>query len=170
MKDFPLSSTLLQEIIMNEEIKVIPSHILEKWEREAIAQGIPYTEFGNFLKMKQENYWQRNSTTKESPKVFANDARNKLTEYGQKVALETLLAVPLIERVIKFARFDLEDLQERLSHGFVDESQKLSFIQDREHWFLRLKEKMKDFRISKETLQSFGLNWNECKSFSYQTL
>ena len=102
--------------------------------------------------------------------IFANDARNKLTDYGQKVALETLLALPLIERVIKFARFDLEDLQERLSHGFADESQKLSFIQDREHWFLRLKEKMKDFRISKEVLASNGLNWNVAKSFAYQTL
>ena len=147
----------------------IPSHVLEMWEREAIDQKIPYTEFGNFLKMKQRQYEQRQSTKVSDP-IFANAARNKLTDYGQKVALETLLALPLIERVIKFARFDLEDLQERLSHGFADESQKLSFIQDREHWFLRLKEKMKDFRISKEVLASNGLNWNVAKSFAYQTL
>lgn len=155
---------------MKEDIKTIPSSILEDWEREAIDQGIPYTEFGNFLKMKQENYWQRNSTTKESPKVFANDARNKLTDYGQKVALDKLLSIPMIERVCKFARFDYEDMKERLSKGFATIEQKETFLMERDHWFLRLKEKMKDFRISKETLQGFGLNWNECKSFAYQTI
>lgn len=148
----------------------IPSHVLEMWEREAIDQKIPYTEFGSFLKMKQRQYEQSSEPKKIQEPIFANDARNKLTEYGQRVALDTLLALPMVERVIKFARFDLEDLQERLSHGFADESQKLSFIQDREHWFLRLKEKMKDFRISKEVLASHGLNWNVAKSFAYQTL
>ena len=155
---------------MKEDIKTIPSSILEDWEREAIDQGIPYTEFGNFLKMKQENYWQRNSTTKESPKVFANDARNKLTDYGQKVALETLLAIPMVERCCKFARFDFDDLQERLSKGFANVEQKEMFLMQREHWFMRLKEKMKDFRISKETLLSFGLDFKAAKSFAYQTI
>jgi hypothetical protein len=155
---------------MKEDIKTIPSDILEMWEREAIDQKIPYTEFGNFLKMKEQNYWQSQSTRKVSQPIFANDARNKLTEYGQRVALETLLAIPCVERVVKFARFDLEELQERLSQGFIDESQKLSFIQDRDNWFLRLKEKMKDFRISKEVLASHGLNWNTAKAFAYQTL
>lgn len=155
---------------MKEDIKTIPSSILEDWEREAIDQGIPYTEFGNFLKMKQENYWQRNSTTKESPKVFASDARNKLTEYGQKVALETLLSIPEVKRAAKFARFDFEDLKDELSRGFMDESQKLSFLEKRDNWFFRLKEKMKDLRISKETLLSFGLDFKAAKSFAYQTI
>lgn len=141
-----------------------------QWEQEALSQKIPYTEFGNFIKMKERLYWQSVEEKKESPKVFANDARNKLTDYGQKVALETLLAIPLVERVCKFAKFDLEDLQERLSHGFNDEAQKLSFLSDRDYWFMRLKEKMKDLRISKETLESFGLNWKECKTFAYQTI
>lgn len=152
------------------QTKEIPSNILEMWEREAIYQKIPYTEFGNFLKMKEQNYWQSFEVRDERKEIFANDARNKLTAHGQKVALETLLAIPCVERVIKFARFDLEDLQERLSQGFIDESQKLSFIQDRDNWFLKLKEKMKDFRISKEVLASHGLNWNTAKAFAYQTL
>ncbi len=165
MKYFVLPTTLHKM----KDIKTIPSHVLEMWEQDAIDQKIPYTEFGGFLKMKQEQYEQRQSTKVSEP-IFANAARNKLTEYGQKVALETLLALPLIERVIKFARFDLEDLQERLSHGFADESQKLSFVEDRDHWFLRLKEKMKDLRLSKEVLAANGLDFKVCKQFAYQTL
>ena len=153
-----------------KEVREIPSALIERWEREAIAQKLPYTEFGSFLKMKEQNYYQSLDKSKTTEKVFTNDARNKLTAHGQKVALETLLAIPCVERVIKFARFDLEDLQERLSQGFIDESQKLSFIQDRDNWFLKLKEKMKDLRISKETLLSFGFDFKAAKSFAYQTI
>ena len=153
-----------------KDINTIPSDILEMWEREAIDQKIPYTEFGNFLKMKEQNYWQSQSTRKVSQPIFANDARNKLTDFGQKVALDTLLSIPMVERAAKFARFDFEDLKDELSRGFKDESQKLSFLERREHWFMRLKEKMKDLRISKETLLSFGFDFKAAKSFAYQTI
>lgn len=153
-----------------EQTKEIPSDILEMWEQEAIDQKIPYTEFGSFLKMKQEQYWQSQSTRKASQPIFANDARNKLTEYGQRVALDTLLSIPMVERVCKFARFDFEDLKDELSHGFRDESQKLSFVERRDHWFMRLKEKMKDLRLSKEVLAANGLNFKDCKQFAYQVI
>lgn len=153
-----------------KDSKIIPPALMQQWEQDAIDQKIPYTEFGSFLKMKEQNYWQSLAERKVSQPIFANDARNKLTEYGNKVALDTLLAIPMVERVIKFARFDLEDLQERLSNGFADESQKLSFVEDRDHWFLRLKEKMKDLRLSKEVLAANGLDFKVCKQFAYQTL
>ena len=149
---------------------IIPPVLMQQWEQEAISQKLPYTEFGNFLKMKEQNYWQSLEVREERKEIFANDARNKLTEYGNKVALETLLSIPMVERVCKFARFDFEDLKDELSRGFKDEAQKLSFLEKREHWFLRLKEKMKDFRISKETLLSFGLDFKAAKSFAYQTI
>ena len=165
MKDnFP--ATILRKM---KDYNNIPSHVLEMWEREAIDQKIPYTEFGGFLKMKQEQYEQRQSRKVSEP-IFANDARNKLTEHGQKVALETLRALPIVERVCKFARFDYEEMQEELSHGFKSEAQKVSFLDRRDHWFFRLKEKMKDLRISKETLLSFGLDFKSAKSFAYQTI
>ena len=151
------------------EVREIPSSLMQKWEQEAIDQKIPYTEFGSFLKMKERNYWQSQSTTKERP-IFANAARNKLTEYGQRVALDTLLSIPAVERCIKFARFDFEDLRKKLSDGFASEEQRQDFIFSRDTWFMNLKERMKDLRISKEVLESFGLNWKECKSFAYQTL
>ena len=152
-----------------KDLRTIPSHVLEMWEREAIDQKIPYTEFGNFLRMKQRQYEQRQSTKVSEP-IFANDARNKLTDFGQKVALETLLSIPAVERAAKFARFDFEDLKDELSRGFKDEAQKLSFLERRDNWFFRLKEKMKDLRISKETLLSFGLDFKAAKSFAYQTI
>lgn len=166
MKYFVLPTTLHKM----KDVKTIPSHVLEMWEQDAIDQKIPYTEFGSFLKMKQRQYEQSSEPKKIQEPIFANDARNKLTEYGQRVALDTLLAIPMVERVIKFSRFDLEELQERLSNGFADESQKLSFIEDRDHWFLRLKEKMKDLRLSKEVLAANGLDFKVCKQFAYQTL
>lgn len=154
---------------MNKQ-NIIPSALMQQWEQEAIDQKIPYTEFGNFLKMKERLFRQSLSTTKESPKVFANDARNKLTDYGNKVALETLLSIPDVDRACKFAKFDYEDLKEKLSHGFASAEQKESFIFERDHWFMRLKEKMKEFRISKEVLETFGLSWKDCKTFAYQAI
>lgn len=155
---------------MKEDIRTIPSHILEDWEREAIAQGMPYTEFGSFLRMKEENYWQQRSTKEVRAEIFANDARNKLTDHGQRVALETILAIPVVERSCKIAMFGYEDLQKRLSNGFATIEQREMFLMEREHWFLHLKEKMKDLRISKETLLSFGLDFKAAKSFAYQTI
>ena len=152
------------------KVREIPSAVLERWEREAIAQKLPYTEFGSFLKMKEQNYWQSQSTKKVSQPIFANDARNKLTDFGQKVALETLLSIPMVERVCKFARFDYEEMQEEISNGFKSEAQKVYFLDRREHWFLRLKEKMKELRISKETLESYGLSLKTATAFAYQTL
>lgn len=153
-----------------KEVREIPSALIERWEREAIAQKLPYTEFGSFLKMKEQNYFQSLERKNQTEKVFTNDARNKLTAHGQKVALDTLLSIPMVERVCKFARFDYEEMQEELSHGFKSEAQKVSFLDRREHWFMRLKEKMKDLRISKETLLSFGLDFKSAKSFAYQTI
>lgn len=152
-----------------EQTKEIPSSLMQQWESEAIDQKIPYTEFGNFLRMKQRQYEQRQSRKVSEP-IFANDERNKLTEYGNKVALETILSIPIVERVCKFARFDFEDLKEELSRGFNDEAQKLSFLERRDNWFMRLKEKMKELRISKETLLSFGFDFKSAKSFAYQTI
>ena len=153
-----------------DKTRQIPSALMLQWEQEALSQKIPYTEFGNFIKMKERLYWQSLSTTKERPAIFANDARNKLTEYGNKVALDYFLAIPLVERVCKFAKFDLEELQRKLSRGFEDETQKENFIWERDHWFMRLKEKMKELRISKETLLSFGFDFKAAKSFAYQTI
>lgn len=153
-----------------KEVQEIPSALIQQWEQEAIDQKLPYTEFGSFLKMKEQNYYQSLDKSKAAEKVFTNDARNKLTEFGQRVALDTLRALPMVERVCKFARFDYEEMQEEISNGFKSEAQKVYFLDRREHWFLRLKEKMKELRISKETLESYGLSLKTATAFAYQSL
>lgn len=148
----------------------IPPSLTLQWEQEAIDQKIPYTEFGNFIRMKENNYWQSVEEKKPRQEIFANAARNKLTEYGNKVVLDFFLCLPIVERICKFAKYDMEEMQKKLSRGFADAEQKENFLWEREHWFGRLKEKMKEHRISKEVLESYGLNWKQCKSFAYQTL
>lgn len=154
-----------------DKVREIPSALIQQWEQEAIEQKIPYTEFGTFLEIKEKNYLQSLSTRKESrPAIFANDAHNKFTEYGNKVALEHLLSIPLVNRVCEFAKHDFEELKRKLSKDFADAEQKENFLWERDYWFAHLKEKMKDLRIPKETLQNFGLDWKVCKSFAYQII
>ena len=90
---------------------IIPSALLKKWEDQAIRENIPYTEFAEFIRMKQRRYEESLQPEKESKSLYTDDAKNKLSEYGNKVALAYLLKIPKTERKIKFARFDFEDLQ-----------------------------------------------------------
>lgn len=153
-----------------DKVREIPSALMLQWEQEAIDEKVSYQEFGDYIKMKEKLYWQSVDEKKPSQPIFANAARNKLTVYGNCYVLDYFRQIPPVERTCKFARFDLEDLQEKLSKGFVSEEQKENFIFEREHWFTHLKERMKELRISKEVLESFGLNWKDCKAFAYQTL
>ena len=153
-----------------KELQEIPSALIERWEREAIDQKLPYTEFGSFLKMKERNYFQSLERKNQNEKVFTNAARNKLTDYGQKVALDYLLQIPLVERTCKFAKYDLEELQKQLSAGFISDEQKEMFVSVRDAWFQHLKESMKELSIKKETLERYGLDWKAAKAFAYQTI
>lgn len=153
------------------ETREIPSSLMLQWEDEAIDQKIPYTEFGNFLRMKENVYWQSfGSTHSEQNEIFANAARNKLTEYGNSYVLDYFLQMPIIERTCKIARYDMEQLQKKLSKGFADKEQMQNFISERDYWFTHLKERMKDLRISKEAMESHGLSWKSAKAFAYQTI
>lgn len=102
--------------------------------------------------------------------IFANSSKNKFTEYGNSVALKYLLSIPEVERAIKFAKFDFEDLKESLKKGFATEEQKQNFLMRRSCWFSHLKDRMRELKISKETLQSFGFDWKAAKSFAYRTI
>lgn len=148
----------------------IPSSLMLQWEEEAMQQKVSYLDFGNFIRMKERMYWESQVQKRDRPSIYANAARNKLTEYGNKIVLEQFLQIPVVERTCKLARYDMDELQKKLSNGFVSEEQKETFLNEREHWFMRLKEKMKEHRISKEVLESFGLDWKQCKTFAYQTL
>ena len=150
--------------------KQIPSSLMLQWEEEAMQQKVSYLDFGNFIRMKERMYWESQVQKRDRPSIYANAARNKLTEYGNKIVLEQFLQIPVVERTCKLARYDMDELQKKLSNGFVSEEQKETFLNEREHWFMHLKERMKDLRISKETLESFGLSWKSAKTFYFQTI
>lgn len=111
-----------------DEVQEILSALMLQWEQEAIDQKIPYTGLGAFIRMKENNYWQSLNAIKGFPKIHANVARNKLTEYGSKVALDYIHAIPMVERICRFAKYDFDDLQRKLPHGFADKEQKEEFI------------------------------------------
>ena len=102
--------------------------------------------------------------------IFTNQSGNKLTEYGNIVALNFLLNIPAVERTCKFAKYDYEELFAELSKGFVSEEQKQNFIEKRSYWFNHLRDRMRELRISKETFKTFGVNYKTLKSFAYQTI
>lgn len=154
---------------MRTEVE-IPSSVIERWEKEAMDQKLPYTEFKEFLRMKKDSYRQSFVKETRKEKIFTNDACNKLTAYGQRVALETILSIPEVERVCKIAKIDFEELSERLSKGFADRLQKEMFESMRELWFAHLKERMYELRISKETLASFGIDWKVYKTFAFRQI
>lgn len=154
-----------------ETTQEIPASLIQQWEEEAIDQKIPYTEFRSFLKMKEKLYWQSlDAPRAEKNEIFANAARNKLTEFGNNYVVDYFLQIPAIERTCRLARYEMENLQKRFSNGFSNDAQKQNFVSDRDYWFSHLKERMKDLRISKETMESYGLSWKAAKSFAYQTI
>lgn len=147
----------------------IPSALTEKWEREAIAQGVSKYEIGNFMKMKAQHFQERQSTKIARPEIYANAARNKFTDYGNEVALQKHLELPEDRRAILNARCKMESLEKKLSQ-IKSAEQRDIFLAERESWFAYLKEKMKDLRISKERLLECGLNWKNAVAFAYRTL
>lgn len=148
----------------------ISSSLIERWEQEAISQKVSVYEIGNFMRCKERLYLESFRKEEPSKKVFLNDARNRLSEYGNSLLLDELHSLSPEERTCKVARVRLEDLRVKLSKGFVSAEQKQNFICERDSWFQHLKDRMKELRISKETLESFGLDWKSCKSFAYQTI
>ena len=145
----------------------IPSGLLNSWEEQALRENIPYTEFAEFIRMKQRQYEESLQVQDKQEEIFTNAARNKLTEYGNKVALACLLAIPQPERLIRHARFEFEDLQalyQKVSNGKCDKD---NFLWQLEYWYLKLKSDMKKHRLSKETLASYGLDFKAATNFYF---
>ena len=150
-----------------EQSTIIPSELLKSWEEQAIRENIPYTEFAEFIRMKQRRYEESLQPEKESKSLYTDDAKNKLSEYGNKVALAYLLRIPKTKRIIKFARFDFEDLQKQYAKVSKGKADKENFIWDLDHWYKKLKSDMKEYRWSKETLSSYGLDFKAATKFYF---
>lgn len=150
-----------------EQSTIIPSELLKSWEEQAIRENIPYTEFAEFIRMKQRRYEESLQPEKESKSLYTDAAKNKLSEYGNKVALNYLLAIPQVERLCKFARFDFEDLQKMQAKVSAGKADKANFLWQLESWYKKLKSDMKEYRLSKETLSSYGLDFKAATNFYF---
>lgn len=146
---------------------VAPSSLIEKWENEAILQGVSCYEIGNFMKMKEKIWRESLKKLPEEESIYTNASCNRLTEHGNKVVYQKIMEVPTVERIVKIAKFNFENLQRKIKNGFANEVQKDFFLAERDYWFAHLKEMMMLHKISKETLSGFGLNWKECKSLAF---
>lgn len=146
----------ISEYILTHCDAATAKSFLERWKDSR-------RDYGKVIEKIQDDF-----TVK--PAMYTNAACNKFTEYGNKVALKYFLDMDEVERACKLARLDFIELQEKISRGFSDEEQRKYFLWERDYWFTRLKEKMKDLRISKETLARYNLDWKACKTFAYQTI
>ena len=152
---------------MEQQI-IIPSAIYSKWEAEAVAQKISLHAFGAFIKMKECQYIDaQNKTSENNTPIFATPAKNKLTKYGNDLALRKLLSIPIIERKAMFARFDYEDFCNKYQSIKRGKSTNKDFFYFLDLWYKKLKDDMKEYRISKETFLRYGFNYKEATNFYF---
>lgn len=152
---------------MKQQI-IIPPTIYKSWEAEAIAQQISLHSFGAFIKMKERQYMdEQNETSENNTPIFATSAKNKLTKYGNNFALRSLLSIPIIERKSKFARFDFEDFCSKYQSIKEGKSTNKDFFYFLDLWYKKLKDDMKEYRISKETFLKYGFNYKEATNFYF---
>ena len=146
---------------------MIPSEVQKLWEEQAMRENIPYTEFSEYIRMKERRYRESLHKESEKPAIWANGARNKLTEYGNELALRYLLAIPLIKRICKFARYDFEDLQTLSKKIHSGKADKENFLLELDHWYKKLKADMKKYRISKDTMMYYGFDYKAATNFYF---
>lgn len=89
-------------------------------------------------------------------------ANGQLTERGQKVALNTLLAIPFVERKCKYLLWDFEDLQKRAAKN-PDEN----FRWAESYWWDSLCEFTKEHKVSKEVMLSYGFDYKAARKFHF---
>lgn len=151
-----------------EQQTTIPQTTYNKWEAEAGAQKISVQAFGAFIRMKENQYLDAQNKTSENNKpIFATPAKNKLTKYGNNFALRALLSIPVLERKAKFARFDFEDFCSKYKSIKEGKSTNKDFFYFLDLWYKKLKDDMKEYRISKETFLRYGFNYKEATNFYF---
>ena len=125
-------------------MNLVPQKLLQQWERDAFNQGIAARDLPDYLRTR-ENMWRENMYKKPKSKTF----------------LERLADMEPVARVLYINRakyLELQDIKNKKSD---------IFLQKRENWWQHLRNAMQNFRISKETLAQYGIDWNECRRFYF---
>jgi len=125
-------------------MKPVPAKLLQQWERDAFNQGVPVSELSEFLRHREE-MWRENVYKKPKSKTF----------------LERLADMEPVARVLYINRakyLELLDIKNKKSD---------IFLQKRENWWSHLRNAMQNFRIDKNTLAQYGIDWAECRKFYF---
>ena len=69
-------------------------------------------------------------------------------------------------RAVVIARIRYAEFANRLESAKTEEGRE-NLRYEIGMWFSHLKETMRDYRLSKETLASYDLSWNDCKRMAY---
>lgn len=128
-------------------MKPVPAKLLERWENDAFNQGIAARDLPDYLRTR-ENLWRENMYKTPKSKTF----------------LERLADMEPVARVLYINRakyLELQDIKNKKSD---------IFLQKRENWWRHLRNAMQNFRISKETLAAYGLDWAECRNFYFSAV
>jgi len=81
----------------------------------------------------------------------------------KKTFLEELDEMEPVARVLRVSRAKYLELQD------INRKSKI-FDSKRENWWLHLRNAMRKFKISKETLSAYGIDWAECRKFYFQAV
>lgn len=81
----------------------------------------------------------------------------------KKTFLEELDEMEPVARVLRVSRAKYLELQD------INRKSKI-FDSKRENWWLHLRNAMRKFKISKETLSAHGLDWAECRNFYFSAV
>ena len=81
----------------------------------------------------------------------------------KKTFLQELDEMEPVARVLRVSRAKYLELQD------INRKSKI-FDSKRENWWLHLRNAMRKFKISKETLSAYGINWAECRNFYFSAV
>ena len=141
------------------EYKEIPGNLLRKWEISATKQNLSQSEFINYIRERQKEYFDSLETS-EKHKVMEN---GQLTDYGKKVAVEYYHSMDKIQRAITLSKVDFMTLEETLKKKGYNNDICYEIISS----YDLLRERMANLRISKEEMKKYRLDFSEVRKMYF---
>ena len=141
------------------EYKEIPGNLLRKWEISATKQNLSQSEFINYIRERQKEYFDSLETS-EKHKVMEN---GQLTDYGKKVAVEYYHSMDKIQRAITLSKVDFMTLEETLKKKGYNNDICYEIISS----YDLLRERMSNLRISKDEMKKYRLDFSEVRKMYF---
>lgn len=141
------------------EYNEIPGNLLRKWEISATKQNLSQSEFINYIRERQKEYFDSLETS-EKPKIMEN---GQLTDYGKKVAVEYYHSMDKIQRAITLSKVDFATYKETIDKKGLS----LDICHEIISGYNLLRERMANLRISKEEMKKYRLDFSEVRKMYF---